>query len=245
MSSGDLDAPRTQLRAHSGEEEHGREEHDAEHVVRGTLHVGAGFGGCRVRFQLELLRLRSSSELVLGHGERRQRRVGVLERSRGDPGVDGRLELRAEARKVEVGQLGLLLRVRVDPLRERRHVDLGLRVREIGRASGLDAWRAGAAERFGLLAVPAAGLVAAPRGGDRRQREEHGCGDLDPVGLVARVGAHSGSPCASQGRRTSAPIAVERLWAILNVRSMATGRRPPTPVWKGCRGSRAAATSRR
>jgi hypothetical protein len=72
---------------------------------------------------------RARRELVLRHGERRQRRVRVLERPRRDPRIDRRLELRAKALEVEVGELRLLLGVRVDPRRERRDVDLRLRVR--------------------------------------------------------------------------------------------------------------------
>ena len=100
-----------------------------------------------LRLRLEPLGLGARRELVLRHRERRQRRVRVLQRPGRDPGVDGGLELLAEALEVEVRQLRLLLGVGVDPLREGRHVDLRLGVRESRRLGRLDPQRVRARRR--------------------------------------------------------------------------------------------------
>ena len=50
----------------------------------------------------------------------------------------------------------------------------------------------GMAERDRLLAVPAAGLVAAPGGRDRGQRQDHGRDDLNPAGLWAVAASYCG-----------------------------------------------------
>ena len=66
------------------------------------------------------------AELVLGHGEGRGRRVRVLERVGGQPGVERGLELLPEPLLVEVREVLVVVGVGVDPLDERGHVDLGL-----------------------------------------------------------------------------------------------------------------------
>ena len=104
-----------------------------------------------LRLRLEPLGVGARLELVLRHRERRRGRVRVLERPGRDPGVDGGLELRAEALEVEVGELGLLQGVGVDPLREGRHVDLGLGVREPAGLGRLDPQRVRAGAGLRLL----------------------------------------------------------------------------------------------
>ena len=61
------------------------------------------------------------------------------ERVGGDPAIERRPELRAEAIDVEVLQLSVVVRRRVDPLDEQSHIDLGLFRGEIGGAGCVDA----------------------------------------------------------------------------------------------------------
>ena len=155
-----------ELRAHAREEERDREEDDAEDVVRRALDVPADLRRRNLGIRIELLGLCLRREPVLRHDERRRRRVRVRQRLRREPGCERRLELRAEASLVELLELGLVLRVRVDPLDEGRDVDLLLGLGETLRSRGVDSDRVGAARRLRLLAVPARRLVPAPGRGD-------------------------------------------------------------------------------
>ena len=110
---------------------------------------------------------------------------------RRDPGVERRLELVAEARAVEGRQLGLVLGVGVDPLDERRDVDLRQGVRTVRGAGCVDPRLVHPTRGLGLLAVPARGLVAAPGCRDGREREQDHRADLDPVPLT-RLGHVTG-----------------------------------------------------
>ena len=179
-----------------------------------------GHGGLGGGLGLEALGLGPGRQAVLGGGEGRQRRLRVLERPAGDPGLHRRLELRAEPLAVEVGQHGLVARVGVHPLGEGGDVDLGLAVGKVRPAGRLHPGGVGPAERLGLLAGPAAGLVAAPGDGQRGHRQQDGRGDLDPgappaaaVPCPGRRGAHAGRPSASQGSGSSWPSA-PRAWSM-------------------------------
>ena len=74
---------------------------------------------------------------------------------------------------VEVLEELVLGRVRIDPLDVRRHVDLRLGLGQALRAGGVDPQRVRTAPRLDLFTVPTVRLIAAPRGGDRREREQH------------------------------------------------------------------------
>ena len=72
-------APALVFRAHTGEEERHREQHDAEHVVRSALDVAPR--PCREHLPgIEARRVGGRRQLVLRHGEGRQRRGWVLQR---------------------------------------------------------------------------------------------------------------------------------------------------------------------
>ena len=219
---------RAQLGAHPCEEERDGEEDDAQHVVGRALDVAPDLGGEHLRLRVEPFGVRGRREPVFRHRERGQRRVGVPQRTRREPRLERRLELLAEALLVEVRERRLLLGVGVDPLDERRDVDLGLRVREAGGARGLDSHCVDASRRLRLLAVPAVGLIAAPCRRDRREREQHDCDELRPVAPL-RV-AH-GRPAASQGGSTCTFTIGNASSRIRSVRSIATGSRLPTPGW--------------
>src|SRR5580765_2147325 len=60
----DPDPARRELCTHAGEEERGREENDAEDVVRGTLDIRACTGRQPLRFLLQDVRLRLLREPV-------------------------------------------------------------------------------------------------------------------------------------------------------------------------------------
>ena len=162
-----------------------------------------GSGG----LDLEAVGGRVGRELVLRHGERRQRGAGVLPRPGGHPGVERRLELRAKALVVEGGELGLVARVGVDPLREQRDVDLPLPVGHVRRARRLDASGDRCALRPGLLAVPARRLIGRPGGGHRGHREQHGGHELEvavEAGLLPVLGHdETRAPRASHGTGAS------------------------------------------
>jgi len=150
--------------------------------------------GRRPGGHLQPLSLGGRCQPVARHGERRQGRVGVLERVGGDPGGHGRLELLAEPSAVELGQPGLVAGVGVDPLGEGGHVDLFLGVGQVRGPGRLQPGRVGPAEGDRLLAVPAAGLIPTPGGRDRGQGQNHGRDGLDPAGRGAVAASSPRSP---------------------------------------------------
>ena len=131
---------------------------------------------------------------------------------------------------VEVDQLGLAAGIRVHPLHERRDVDLLLRVGQVRCASRLDPGLVDAARRLRLLAVPARCLIAAPRGRDGRDGEQNRGGDLDPVPPVA-FRSRGRVPLSVTGQLHALVDGLQRLVDdVRSVRSIATGRTPPTPL---------------
>ena len=228
----------------AGEEERDREEDDAEDVVGRTLDVPANGRGGDLGLGVQSPRLGRRGELVLRHRERRQRRLRVLERLRGEPGDDGGPELLAEALEVEVGQLGPLQGVGVDPLDERRHVDLRLRFGEPLGARRLDPDRVRPARRLRLLAVPARRLVAAPCRRNRRERQQHGRDDLGV--LPVWTAAQRASPAALHGSGLRMPTRT-RSWARMRQRALHRDglQRSDSRRSRGCRGTRAGAASPR
>jgi GAF domain-containing protein len=138
----------------------------SQNVVRRALDVPADLRRRHLGVRIEPLGLSLRGEPVLRHDERRRRRVRVRQRLRREPGCERRLELRAEASLVELLELGLILRVRVDPLDERRDIDFLLSLCEALGTGGVDSDRVRTARRLRLLAVPARRLVSAPGGGD-------------------------------------------------------------------------------
>ena len=185
---------------------------------------------------------------VLGHRERRVGRRPVLERVGAQPRMERRSELLAEAALVEGGDLVVAFEVGVDPLRERRHVDLRLRVREIGRPRGLHPRRVRGREGLGLLTRPPARLVAAPRRGDGRRCEQHRGHDLHPRrlgGLTSLGDGHTGGRPRRRGghRRGAAPGAPRRAPRAIAASPRVRGDRPAPR--RGCRGPRARAGSPR
>jgi hypothetical protein len=92
--------------------------------------------------------------------------------------ANGRLELGAKALAIEAGELGLVLRVGVHPLREQRNVDLGLPIRHVRSACRLDASGDRCALGPRLLAVPTRRLVGRPSGRHCGDRKQHGRREL-------------------------------------------------------------------
>ena len=172
-------------------------------------------------------------ELVLGHRERRRRGAARLSGRVATHASKAGPNSVAEAVPVEVCQLGLVLRVRVDPRDEGRDVDLGLASREVGGAGGLDPRLVHAARRFRLLAVPARRLVAAPGGRDRGEASSTAAAistQSRPVGVghVTRTALARRTAARPPYRRRRAPRRSGR-----SVRSIAVGRNPPTPSLNG------------
>ncbi len=95
--------------------------------------------------RLEPVRLGARGQPVLRHRERGLGRVRARQRVGREPGGERRLELVAEPLPVEVRELRVPALLRVDPLDERRDVDLHLPVRDRGLAVDRDAVRGGAA----------------------------------------------------------------------------------------------------
>ena len=111
---------------------------------------------------------------------------------------------------------------------------LGLGVGESRGLRRLDTGGAGHAERRCLLAVPAAGLIAAPRGRDRGEREKHRCHGLEQLVHSAGAVAHDcATPSLSQGIGTCRSTASSASSTMTSDRSMATGLSPPAPEWNG------------
>ena len=123
---------------------------------------------------------------VLGHGEGVSGAPLVLSGLVASHALNAGLNSGRKRVAVEGHELGLAARIGIDPLHERRHVDLLLGVRKARGASGLDPGLVDAARRLRLLAVPARGLIAAPRRRDGGEREQDRGADLDPVPPAAR-----------------------------------------------------------
>ena len=190
-----------------------------------------------------LCRVGPGLELVLVHGERCRRGARRRERVGGQPGVEGGLELGSEPCRCRSRP------ARVWPVAEALthwmnsgDVDLGLALGQSLGAGGVDAQGVDPAGGLAGFAVPPVGLVAAPRGGDRGDGQEHGGDDLDPVPppwagrrRVGRRGGrgHTWTPASSQGIVTSPPITVSCWSMSCSVRSIAVGLSPPMPVWNG------------
>ena len=178
--------------------------------------------------------------VVLPHGEWALGRGGVVERVLRDPCLEGRGQPIAETLPIELGELGLVQRLSVDPLDEERDVDLGLSVRDVLRAGRLDAARGRLHLEFRLLRVPARGLIPGPSCRDRRQRKQHRREDIDPV---LRVGSQPVSRVCSLSRSGRVAGRSRRRARRPSHRSVGARRRgsrgpAPSPRVRGCRARR-------
>ena len=184
-------------RADAREEQRRGEQHDGQRVVVGPLDESArALGGTR-RPAPRDGRPRVAASLYCGMANGDSGALGIRPRPGGDPRLERRLELGAKAPAVEVGELGLVARVGVHPLREQRDVDLRLPVRHVRRARRLDASGDRCALGLGLLAVPARRLVGRPCGRHRRHREQHGRRELEVAVEAALVASSVRTTTAS------------------------------------------------
>ena len=138
----DLDQRRNQRRRGDSTSAHPAKKSTAAKstIVGGPLYVPPCRRGPALRFDLGPVGL-ARLKLVFGHHERRERRIGIHSGSvTAHAYALRRPELFAEA-VIEVGELGLVLRVGVDPLGKRSHIDLGLRVGERVCLARLDTGR--------------------------------------------------------------------------------------------------------
>ena len=140
----------------------------------------------------------------------------------------------AEAPAIEVGELGLVARVRVHPLREEGNVDLALPVRQVLGARRLDARGDRPARRLGLLAAPARRLIGGPRGRHGRHRQQHGRRQLEVAGEAAGFRVvhqdETRTPRASHGSAAVLPTSLRASSRIRSDRSIATGFDAPDAV---------------
>ena len=105
----------------------------------------------------------------------------ALERPGRQPRLERGLELAPEALAVEASEAGVPRGARVEPLRERRHVDLHLAVRERRHAVLREAVGGRVARALRLLPRPLARLVRGPGGRQRGEREEDRRDELEPA----------------------------------------------------------------
>src|SRR5262249_13701476 len=118
---------------------------------------------------------------------------------------------------------------------ERGDVDLGLGVCERVGLRRADPECIGTRGSLCLLGVPTACLIAAPRRGDGGEGEKDSRDQLEPGKPGASHLAHvwSGAPTPLHGIRMVSPRTESARSMFPTARSIATGRKPPTPRWKG------------
>ena len=133
-----VDQPRLELAGNTSKEQHRGKHYCQQHIAVGDLVSILSFRQLSGRFCRPTSRLLALGELIVRHGKRRERGVGILQGLGGDPGVGRRLQRRRKALVEEVGQHVVLLAVGGRPLDEQVSVEAGLLERRVGRLAGLD-----------------------------------------------------------------------------------------------------------